>query len=72
MAVAQGLIDDLGERGLTTDRALEFVIDGAEALRKPIRKRFGDLALVQRCQVHKRRNALATCRSRCMPACDGR
>ncbi len=57
-AVAQGLIDDLDERGLATDRALVFVIDGAKALRKAIKKRFGDLALVHRCQVHKRRNVL--------------
>ena len=33
-AVAQGLIDDLDERGLATDRALVFVIDGAKALRR--------------------------------------
>jgi transposase-like protein len=57
-AVAEGLIDDLDERGLATDRALVFVIDGAKALRKAIKKRFGDLALVHRCQVHKRRNVL--------------
>jgi transposase-like protein len=57
-AVAQGLIDDLDERGLASDRALVFVIDGAKALRKAIKKRFGDLGLVHRCQVHKRRNVL--------------
>lgn len=57
-AVAHGLLDDLEERGLATDRALLFVIDGAKALRKAVKRRFGDLALVHRCQVHKRRNAL--------------
>ena len=33
-----------------------FVIDGSKALAKAIRAKFGARALVQRCQVHKRRN----------------
>jgi putative transposase len=54
--VVQALIDDLVERGLPTDRALLFVIDGSKALRKAIRNTFAERAVVQRCQVHKIRN----------------
>lgn len=51
-----GLLDDLEQRGLRTDRAILFVIDGSKALAKAIRAKFGRRALIQRCQVHKRRN----------------
>jgi transposase-like protein len=46
------------ERGLAVDRARLFVIDGAKALRVAIRKVFGQLGVIQRCIVHKRRNIL--------------
>ena len=52
------LIVDLRERGLRTDRSMLFVIDGAKAIRKAIRDVFGNRGLVQRCQVHKKRNVL--------------
>ena len=54
--VARALLSDLIDRGLRTDRTLLFVIDGSKALRKAISEVFGDRAVVQRCQVHKRRN----------------
>jgi transposase-like protein len=57
-SVAKALLRDLIERGLPTDRALLFVIDGSKALRKAIRDVFGELALVHRCQIHKERNVL--------------
>lgn len=57
-SVAKALLRDLIERGLRSDRALLFVIDGSKGLRKAIRDVFGALALVQRCQVHKQRNVL--------------
>lgn len=56
--VAKALLADLIDRGLPSDRAVLFVIDGAKALRKAIRDVFGPLACVQRCPVHKRRNVL--------------
>ncbi|MCG8592146.1 MAG: IS256 family transposase [Proteobacteria bacterium] len=56
--VAKALLRDLVERGLDPERARLFVIDGAKALRSGIRKVFGDLGVVQRCQIHKRRNIL--------------
>lgn len=51
-----GLIEDLVERGLSTSHRILFIIDGSKALRKAIKSVFGDLALIQRCQLHKRRN----------------
>ncbi|MGH9779188.1 MAG: IS256 family transposase [Candidatus Acidiferrales bacterium] len=56
--VCRALLRDLIDRGLPADRALLFVIDGAKGLRKAIAEVFGRLAVVQRCQVHKRRNVL--------------
>jgi putative transposase len=50
-----GLLSDLEARGVRTDRAMLFVIDGSEALSKAIRAKFGTRALIQRCQVHKKR-----------------
>ncbi|MBX3219944.1 MAG: transposase [Labilithrix sp.] len=54
--VCTGLLSDLEARGLHTDRAMLFVIDGSKALAKAIRAKFGTRALIQRCQVHKKRN----------------
>jgi len=56
--VCRGLLQDLIERGLETERARLFVIDGGKGIRKAIREVFGGWALVQRCQEHKRRNVL--------------
>jgi transposase-like protein len=50
------LIADLVARGVRSDRSMLFVIDGSKALVAAIRKAFGRRAVVQRCQVHKRRN----------------
>ncbi len=54
--LVRDLLANLQERGLRTTRRALFVIDGSKALRKAIRDVFGDRALVQRCQLHKRRN----------------
>ena len=52
-----GLLSDLEARGMASAAGgLLFVIDGSKALAKAIRASFGRRALVQRCQVHKRRN----------------
>jgi putative transposase len=56
--VAKALLRDLVARGLDPERARLFVIDGAKALCSAIRKVFGDLGVVQRCQLHKQRNIL--------------
>jgi len=57
-AVCQSLLSNLQSRGLRTDRSLLVILDGSKALRKAVRDTFGDVALVQRCQIHKRRNVL--------------
>jgi len=56
--VCKALLADLRARGLDLDRAALFVIDGGTGLRKAIRDTCGPTAVVQRCQVHKRRNVL--------------
>ena len=56
--VAKALLRDLIDRGLSQEQARLFVIDGAKAIRTAIRKIFGPLGVVQRCQLHKQRNVL--------------
>lgn len=53
-----GLLSDLVKRGLDTTRSMLVVIDGSKALAKAVRDVFGKHALIQRCQVHKKRNVL--------------
>ena len=56
--VVQGLLTNVQSRGLRTDRSLLVILDGAQALHTAVTQTFGPAALVQRCQVHKRRNVL--------------
>ena len=56
--VAKALFRDLLDRGLDPDCARLFVVDGSKALHAAIRKVFGPLGVLQRCQIHKRRNIL--------------
>ena len=55
-AVAQALLDNLIGRGLDPQACRLFIIDGAKALSKAIRRTFGRHTPIQRCQVHKARN----------------
>jgi putative transposase len=55
-AVVQALIDNLVERGLDPTVPRLFIIDGAKALSKAIRRTFGHHTPIQRCQIHKARN----------------
>jgi transposase-like protein len=57
--VAGSLLSDLIDRGLAVDIPHLFVLDGAKALHKAVLETFGKCALVQRCQVHKKRNVLS-------------
>ena len=52
------MLADLVERGLPADRSILIVIDGGKGLRRAVTEVFGARALVQRCQVHKKRNVL--------------
>jgi putative transposase len=56
--VCQSLLSNLQSRGLRTNRSLLVILDGSKALRKAVRETFGEVALVQRCQIHKLRNVL--------------
>jgi transposase-like protein len=57
-AVAQALIDNLIERGLDPAVCRLFIVDGAKALSKAIRRTFGAHTPIQRCQIHKARNVI--------------
>ena len=57
-AVVQALLDNLIERGLDPAVCRLFIIDGAKALKKAIRRTFGSHTPIQRCQVHKGRNIM--------------
>lgn len=53
------LLTDLIARGFAFEDGLLCVIDGAKGLRKAIEDVFGNNAVVQRCQWHKRENVLS-------------
>jgi hypothetical protein len=57
-AVVQALIDNLVERGLDPTVCRLFIVDGAKALSKVIRRTFGAHTPIQRCQIHKARNVI--------------
>lgn len=55
-ALCVSLLQDLIGRGLTVDGKLLCVIDGGKGIRKALDDVLGNLAVIQRCQLHKRRN----------------
>jgi len=57
--VVTSLLEELRERGVRTDLPTLFVLDGAKALVAAVVRVWGKFAVVQRCQVHKRRNVEA-------------
>jgi putative transposase len=52
------LLSDLLERGLDFTQPRLYVLDGGKALTAAVKKHAGESAVIQRCQVHKRRNVL--------------
>jgi len=54
--VCEGLLADLVGRGLDLRQPHLNIIDGGKGLLAALRKYRGDAVLVQRCQLHKRRN----------------
>jgi putative transposase len=56
--VVTALLSDLVDRGLDPAQGMLFIIDGSKALRKAIRKVFGERVPVQRCVIHKYRNVM--------------
>ena len=55
----KGLLQDLIRRELDFTDGLLCVVDGAKGLHKAIKEVFGEFALVQRCQWHKRENVVS-------------
>jgi transposase-like protein len=55
-AVCTALLEDLQARGLDTSQPTLLVLDGAKALHAAVKRVWGPAALIQRCQVHKKRN----------------
>ena len=56
--VVRELLAELEERGVDFTRPRLYVLDGAKALHAAVKKVAGEAALVQRCQLHKKRNVL--------------
>ena len=54
----KGLLQDLLRRGLSFEHGILCVIDGSKGLKKAVSEIFGDHAIVQRCQWHKRENVV--------------
>jgi putative transposase len=52
------LLSDLAGRGLDFSVPRLYVLDGGKALAAAVRRHAGEAALIQRCQVHKRRNVI--------------
>jgi transposase-like protein len=57
--VVASLLEELRERGVATAQPTLFVLDGSKALAAGVKRVWGRNAVIQRCQVHKKRNVLA-------------
>jgi transposase-like protein len=57
--VCTALLEDLTERGLETGKPTLLVLDGSKALHAAVMRVWGKNAVIQRCQVHKKRNIKA-------------
>lgn len=55
-AVCTALLEDLQGRGLDTSQPTLLVLDGSKALHAAVKRVWGRHGLIQRCQVHKKRN----------------
>jgi transposase-like protein len=55
-AVSTALLEDLCSRGLDTSSPTLLVLDGSKALHAAAKRVWGRNALIQRCQLHKKRN----------------
>lgn len=54
--VVRELLEDLARRGVDFTRIRLYVLDGSKALHAAVKKVAGASALIQRCQLHKKRN----------------
>jgi len=70
--VCTTLLEDLRERGLDTTQPTLLVLDGSKALHAAARRIWGQNAVIQRCQVHKKRNVKAHVPEKHWPELDRR
>jgi transposase-like protein len=56
--VVRELLEDLARRGLDFTRPRLYGLDGSKALHAAVTKAAGAAALIQRCQLHKKRNVV--------------
>jgi putative transposase len=56
--VCTALLQNLLERGLRVEHPILCIIDGGKGIRRALDEVLGTRALIQRCQLHKRRNVL--------------
>jgi putative transposase len=70
--VCTELLEDLRERGLDTTQPTLLVLDGSKALHAAARRIWGQNAVIQRCQVHKKRNVKAHVPEKHLPELDQR
>jgi transposase-like protein len=57
--VCTALLKDLQQRGLDRTQPMLLVLDGSKALHEAVRPVWGRNAVIQRCQIHKKRNVKA-------------
>lgn len=57
-AVLTPFLQSLNDRGLKVTQGVLVIIDGGKGLRAAVRQAWGGVALVQRCQWHKRENVV--------------
>jgi putative transposase len=56
--VVSALLSDLVERGLDFSTPRLYILDGGKALHAAVKRHAGESGLIQRCQVHKKRNVI--------------
>ena len=66
--VCSELLEDLARRGFDFRVPRLYVLDGSRALAAAVRRHAGEAALMQRCQIHKKRNILEHLREADRPA----
>lgn len=57
-SLCRSMLADVVSRGVPADRAILVVIDGGTGARSAVRQVFGEYGIVQRCQVHQKRNVV--------------
>jgi putative transposase len=56
--VCRALLQDMIQRGLPADKRILVILDGGKGVNKAVRDVFGSYAVLQRCQIHKKRNVM--------------